>query len=89
MLLMRAPRPLTLTCRSFPCFLEFLVFFPCEELLVFLSVFLFVSRDFRGSVGTKNPCFFGGFPCLFLKNKESLDRVTYVVLTYVLATPDF
>ena len=40
-------------------FLEFLVFFlPCEEeFLVFLSVFLFFSRDFRGSVGTKNPCF--------------------------------
>ena len=34
--------------------------FPC-----FLSVSPFFSRDFRGSVAIKNPCFFGGFPCLF------------------------
>ena len=32
--------------------------------------------DFRRSVGIKNPCFFGGFPCLFpKKNKEKKDRV--------------
>ena len=52
-------------CPSFPCFWEFLVSFPCEEFLVFSSVFPFFSRDFRGSVGIRNPCFFGGFPCLF------------------------
>ena len=54
----------------FLVFLEFLVFFPCEEFLVFSSVFPFFSRDFRGSVGIKNPCFFGGFPCLFPKKKQ-------------------
>ena len=53
----------------FLVFLEFLVFSPCEEFLVFLSVFPFFSRDFRGSVGIKNPCFFGGFPCLFPKKQ--------------------
>ena len=46
------------------------LFFPCEQLLVFLSSFLFVSRDFRGSVLIRNPCFFGGFPCLSPKNKS-------------------
>ena len=35
---------------------------PCGEFLVFLSVFPFFSRDFRGSVGITNPCFFGAFP---------------------------
>ena len=60
-------------------FLEFLVFFLCEEFLVFLSVFPFFSRDFRGSVGTKNPCFFGGFPALFPKNKERKDKVSRVL----------
>ena len=39
----------------FLVFLEFLAFFPCEEFLVFSNVFPFLSRDFRGSVGTKNP----------------------------------
>ena len=35
-----------------------LFFSPCEEFLVFLSVFPFFSRDFWGSVGIKNPeCF--------------------------------
>ena len=46
-----------------------LFFFPCEEFLVFLSVFPFFSRDFRGSVGIKNPCFFGGFPRVFQKKQ--------------------
>ena len=59
----------------FLVFLEFLVFCPCEEFLVFSSVFPFFSRDFRGSVGIKNPCFFGGFSGLFSKkNKERKDR---------------
>ena len=30
----------------------------------------FPSRDFKGSVGIKNPCFFGGFPCFLLKKKQ-------------------
>ena len=53
-------------------FLEFLVFSsPWEEFLVFSSVLPF-SRDFRGSVGIKNPCFFGGCPCLF--QKKDMER---------------
>ena len=60
----------------FLVFWNSLFFSPCEEFLVFLSVFPFFSRDFRGSVGIKNPCFFGCFPCLFpKKNKERKDRV--------------
>ena len=47
-----------------PCF-----FFPLRGIPCFLSVFPFFSMDFRGSVGIKNPCFFGGFPCLFPKNQ--------------------
>ena len=58
----------------FLVFLEFLVFFPCEEFLVFLSVFPFFSRDFRGSAGIKNPCFFWRFSWPFSKNKERKDR---------------
>ena len=66
----------TLPCPSFPCFFwNSLFFFPSKDFLVFLNVFPFFSRDFRGSVGIKNPCFFGGFPCLFQKNKERKDRV--------------
>ena len=58
-------------------FLEFLVFSPCEEeFLVFLSVFPFFSRDFRGSVGIKNPCFWVVFLAFKKKkNKERKDRV--------------
>ena len=57
-------------CPSFPCFFAIpCLFLPCEEFLVFSSVFPFFSRDFRGSVGIKNPCFFGGFPCLFPKKQ--------------------
>ena len=64
----------------FLVFLEFLVFFPCEDFLVFLSVFPFFSRDFRGSAGIRNPCCFGGFPCRFpKKNKERKDRVLQVL----------
>ena len=53
---------------------EFLVFFffsfPLRGFLFFLSVFPFFSREFRGSAGIKNPCFFGGFPCHFPKKKN-------------------
>ena len=61
----------------FLVFWDFLVFFPFEDFLVFLTVFLFFSRDFRGSVAIKIPCFFfGGFPCPFpKKKKERKDRV--------------
>ena len=59
----------------FLVFGEFLVFFPCEEFLVFSSVFPFFCGDFRGSVGIKDPWFFGGFSGLFpKKNKERKDR---------------
>ena len=58
---------------SFLAFLEFLAFFFCEEFLVFSSVFPLLSRDFRGSLGKKNPCLFGGFPCLFPKKQGKED----------------
>ena len=53
----------------FLAFLEFLVFSLARNSLFFSSVFPFFSRDFRGSAGLKNPCFFGGFPCLFPKKQ--------------------
>ena len=64
-------RVLSKPCPSFPCFFFGIpcFFSPCEEFLVFLSVFPLFSRDFRGSVGIKNPCFVGGFPCLFPKKQ--------------------
>ena len=47
----------------FLVFLEFLGFFLLRGFSsFFLSVFPFLSRDFKGSVGIKNPCFIGGFP---------------------------
>ena len=62
----------------FLVFLESLVFFfpPPRGIPCFSSVFPFFSRDSRGSAGIKNPCFFGGFPCLLpkKKNKERKDR---------------
>ena len=42
-----------------PCF-----FSPARKSLVFLAFF---SRDFRGSVGIKHPCFFGWFSLPFSK----------------------
>ena len=61
----------------FLVFLEFLAFFPCEEFLVFLSVFPFFSRDFRGSVKIKI-LFFWWFSWPFSKkNKERKDRVRH------------
>ena len=44
-----------------------LFFFCCEDFLFFLSVFPFFSRDFRGSVGIKNPCFLVVFLAVFQK----------------------
>ena len=49
---------------------EFLVFFPCEEFLVFLSVFPFFSTDFRSSAGIKNPCVFWWFSWPFSPKKQ-------------------
>ena len=68
-----------LPCPSFPCFFGIPCFFPCEDFLAFLSDFAFFSRDFRGSVEIKNPCFFDRFPGLFPKNKERKDRVRFRV----------
>ena len=48
----------------------FFFFCPCEEFLVFSSVFPFFSRDFWGLVGIKNPCFLGGFPCLLPQKRQ-------------------
>ena len=45
--------------------LPFLVFFPCKEFLVFLSVFPFFSRDFRGLVAIKKSLFFWWFSLPF------------------------
>ena len=68
-----ADKSLHLPCPSCPCFLEFLVFlFPARiSFFVFVSVFAFFSRDFRGPVGIENPCFFlgGGFLAFSKKNK--------------------
>ena len=67
--------------RQFPVlpflvFFEFLVFLPGEDFLVFLSVFPFFSRDFRGSAGIKKSLFFlVVFLAVFQKNKERKDRV--------------
>ena len=53
----------------FLAFGEFLFFFfprrgiPCS----FGAFFPSFPGDFMGSVGIKNPCFFGGFPCHFPK----------------------
>ena len=65
-----------LPCPSFPCFfgIPCSFFLSLRGCLVFLTVFPFFSRDFRGSVGIKNPCFFGGFPCLFSKKKARKGR---------------
>ena len=43
-----------------------------------MSVFAFLSRHFRGSEETENPCFLVGFPCVFLKRqrKEDYGRFT-------------
>ena len=71
---MKGPRPRG--ARNSPV-LPFLVFwgvflvFPLRGILLFLSVFPFFSRDFKGSAGIRNPCFLvGGFPCLFPAKKE-------------------
>ena len=67
-------------CPSFPCFFFWisLFFSPCEDFLVFSSVFPFFSRDFRGSVGIKNLFFLLVFPAFFLKNKERKDRENHL-----------
>ena len=31
-------------------------------------------KDFRGSASTRNPCFFGGFPCCFPKRQGKEDQ---------------
>ena len=54
----------------FLAFLEFLVFFPCEEFLVFSSVFPFFSKDFRGSVGINESLFFGWFSLPVSKKRK-------------------
>ena len=58
----------------FLAFLEFLAFFSYKEFLAFLSVFPFFPKDFTGSLGKKNPCFFGGFPCLLPKKQGKEDQ---------------
>ena len=67
------PPPLTLSFLSL-FFWNSLFFFPCEDFLVFLSIFAVFSRDFRGLAGIKNPCFLVVFLAVFQKNKERKDR---------------
>ena len=50
-------------------------FFPLRGIPCFFERFPFFSRDFRGSVGIKNPCFFGGFPCLFGVSEKRFEVV--------------
>ena len=55
--------------------MEFLVFFPSEDFLVFLSVFPFFSKDFRGSVGKKILVFSMVFLAIFQKNNPEGPRI--------------
>ena len=76
---MKGNAPLTLLGSFRPdlpflAFLEFLAFFLSKEFLAFFSVFPFFPRDFRGSLGIKNPCFLGGFPCRFPKKQGKEDQ---------------
>ena len=49
-----------------PCF-----FLPLRGFRFFFECFSLIFQGFgRGT----NPCFFGGFPCRFLKNEERKDR---------------
>ena len=51
-------------------FLDFLVFLSLARIsLFFFAVFLFFSRDFRGSVAIENPCFLVVFLALFQKKQ--------------------
>ena len=58
----------------FLAFFEFLAFFLSEDFLAFFSVFPFFSRDFRGRLRIRNPCFFGGFPCRVPKEQGKEDQ---------------
>ena len=50
---------------------DFLVFVSFKDFLAFLSGFPFFSRDFRGSEGITNPCFFLSVFLAFLAKKKS------------------
>ena len=63
-------KPLYFFPDLFLAFLDFLAFFFCQEFLVYLIVFPFCPRNFKGSEERKNPCLFGGFPCLFFQRKR-------------------
>ena len=52
--------------------MEFLFSFLRNSFL--FSVFPFFPKDFRGSLGIKNPCFFGGFPCRVPKKQGKEDQ---------------
>ena len=60
---------------SFPCFFGSRCFLLFKEFPAFWGVlFPPSSKDFRGSEETENPCFFGGFPCLFPKKQGEEDQ---------------
>ena len=54
-------------------FFEIPCFFLCEDSW-FFARFSLLFQGFGGFGRDKNPCFFGGFPCRFPKNKERKDR---------------
>ena len=58
----------------FLAFLEFLALFLSKEFLAFFSVSPFFLRDFRGSLGMKNPWFCVVFLAVFQKSKERTIR---------------
>ena len=60
--------PASLPCPSFPCFFGIPCFFLVRNsLFFFFGVLPFFSRDFRGSVGMKNPYFLMVFLAIFQK----------------------
>ena len=66
-------------CPSFPCFFGIPCFFSLQDIPCFLSVFPFFSRDIRGSVRIKNPCFFWWFSLPFFSKKTRKGRTGFGV----------
>ena len=64
---------LTLTLQSL-LFFNFLASFVFRFSLLFgFRLFLFFSKDFRGSAKSKNLVFFSGFPLFFFSKKQGLE----------------
>ena len=54
------------------------LFFPLRGNLCSFKRFSLLFQGFRGSVGIENPCFFGGFPCLFFSEKARKGRTGHL-----------